>query len=167
MKAAFLSGSLISSKGSATPATRSKAASELLAAHKRQHLPQETSERPVQAHVEREVQMTPPKVSARPVAQASEPEITVRQPIRQKPTVDSADKYKAEQKKLKKDKLGRVRMSVRLAPDDHLTLKLLSTHARKSSQFILEEALREYVENHGDEILPQTCNCLLKQISNK
>jgi len=51
-------------------------------------------------------------------------------------------------------------MSVRMKTEDHLLLKLLAAHSRKSAQCIMEDALREYASTHGDDILPTTCDCV-------
>lgn len=66
-----------------------------------------------------------------------------------------------EVSKLKKDKLGRIRISVRMAPKDHLQLKLIAAHTQMSAQAIFETALEEYVANHGTELLPASCACVL------
>ncbi len=71
----------------------------------------------------------------------------------------------AEVSKLKKDGLGRIRISVRMSPRDHLQLKLIAAHTQMSAQSIFETALEEYVANHGTEILPQSCNCVLDKSS--
>jgi hypothetical protein len=175
MKAAFLSSSLISSKGMAEPASRSQPPKELIA--HRKLTPEQTASVKPEITLERKTGSVLNRVSAsahppseQPAASIQAPvlnlqvpqEEQVRKPIRRKPVASSAQQYKQEQKKLKKDKLGRVRMSIRLDPDDHLALKLLAAHARKSSQNILEEALREYTTNHGHSILPQNCDCLQK-----
>ncbi|MBO6827547.1 MAG: hypothetical protein JJ879_15195 [Sneathiella sp.] len=143
MKAAFLSGSLISSKGMAGPATQRQAPQELLA-----------QKAPVQAK-----QPTPtPTPSRKPTAQAAPPAGT---DIREDRTYRQ---LKQQNQKLKRDDLGRVRMSLRLDPEEHLTLKLLSAYAHQTAQQILEQALKEYVANHGDEILPNSCNCIRDRV---
>ncbi|MCC3305029.1 hypothetical protein [Sneathiella sp. HT1-7] len=71
----------------------------------------------------------------------------------------------AEVSKLKKDGLGRIRISVRMTPKDHLQLKLIAAHTQMSAQSIFETALEEYVANHGTAILPQSCNCVLDKSS--
>ncbi|WP_373085790.1 hypothetical protein [Sneathiella sp.] len=70
-----------------------------------------------------------------------------------------------EVSKLKKDGLGRIRISVRMAPQDHLQLKLIAAHTQMSAQTIFETALEEYVANHGTEILPQSCKCIFDKSS--
>ncbi|TNE34543.1 MAG: hypothetical protein EP348_10710 [Alphaproteobacteria bacterium] len=70
-----------------------------------------------------------------------------------------------EVSKLKRDGLGRIRISVRMVPKDHLRLKLIAAHTQMSAQSIFEAALEEYVANHGAEILPQTCACILDKTS--
>ncbi len=149
-EAAFLTGSLISAKGMAGPATRAQPPQEILA----------RKEPRVPASLSSELKSTAPnpvqKPSRKPVAQAT--------PIGKPASEQSVRKLQAENKKLKKDHLGRVRMSLRLTPDEHLTLKLLSAYANESAQHILEEALKEYVMNHGDEILPPTCHCIRDRV---
>jgi len=154
MKAAFLSGSLISSKGLATPATASQPPKELLAKRKLTersatiHSPHSSS---LSSHQELRQKVSPKMHdSVAPV---------MKQKLK-KPTASSFHSFKVETEKLKKDKTGRVRMSVRMKTDDHLLLKLLAAHSRKSSQLIIEDALREYALKHGDKILPATCNCM-------
>ncbi|PHQ66973.1 MAG: hypothetical protein COB93_11455 [Sneathiella sp.] len=66
-----------------------------------------------------------------------------------------------EVSQLKKDNLGRIRISVRMAPKDHLQLKLIAAHTQMSAQAIFETALEEYVSNHGTELLPESCSCVL------
>mgnify|MGYP003640776282 CR=1 FL=1 len=58
-----------------------------------------------------------------------------------------------------------IRISVRMSPKDHLQLKLIAAHTQMSAQSIFETALEEYVINHGSEILPQSCNCVLDKSS--
>lgn len=78
---------------------------------------------------------------------------------------EQARRIAAEVSKLKKDGLGRIRISVRMAPQDHLQLKLIAAHTQMSAQSIFETALEEYVANHGTKILPQSCNCVLDKSS--
>ncbi len=78
---------------------------------------------------------------------------------------EKAQEIAAEVSKLKKDGLGRIRISVRMTPKDHLQLKLIAAHTQMSAQSIFETALEEYVANHGTEILPQSCNCVLDKSS--
>lgn len=169
MKAAFLSGSLISSKGMAEPASRAEPPKNLIS---RRKIPTQspTSVQPV-ISIERKTDSVLQRVSVRPVEtslqNSEEPSAATEQPhkqLRRKPVASTEKNNKSEQKKLKKDDMGRVRMSIRLDPDDHLTLKLLAAHSRKSSQCILEEALREYTTNHAETILPQSCHCLQKPL---
>ena len=175
MKAAFLSSSLISSKGSAAPATRSQPPQDLLARRV-------AVSKPVSAQDSNRASVSPQTDQMRsssPTASSlgvKAPQMlhdgpkqvttgdTTRTPIKRKPVASTADSYRREQRKLRKDKMGRVRMSIRLDPEDHLALKLLAAHSRKSSQNILEEALREYSDRHAEEILPQSCNCLQKPV---
>ena len=154
MKAAFLSSSLISSKGSAAPATRSQPPQDLLARRTPISKPN-----PMTNPVGIQTTQVPHEGAKQAVASD-----LPRTPVRRKPVASTADSYRRAQKKLRKDKMGRVRMSIRLDPEDHLALKLLAAHSRKSSQNILEEALREYSDRHAEEILPQSCNCLQKPI---
>ncbi|MDF2367328.1 hypothetical protein [Sneathiella sp.] len=78
---------------------------------------------------------------------------------------EKAQEIAAEVSKLKKDGLGRIRISVRMSPKDHLQLKLIAAHTQMSAQSIFETALEEYVANHGSDILPQSCNCVLDKSS--
>ena len=87
-------------------------------------------------------------------------------PTRHEPLPDEKYAEIAEEvSKLKKDGLGRIRISVRMSPKDHLQLKLIAAHTQMSAQLIFETALEEYVANHGTEILPQSCNCVLDKSS--
>jgi len=171
MKAAFLSSSLISSKGSAAPATRSQPPQELLV--RRTPTDKPTADRaltsPQRDQIGKPASIASPAGPQNPQILQDEPRQaapnnTKRTPIGRKPVASTAASYRREQKKLRKDKMGRVRMSIRLDPEDHLALKLLAAHSRKSSQNILEEALREYSDRHAEEILPQSCNCLQKPV---
>ncbi|OUR75716.1 hypothetical protein A9Q83_17110 [Alphaproteobacteria bacterium 46_93_T64] len=153
MKASFLSGSLISSKGFASPATRSQPPKDLLAKRRpvQPTAPVSTTTRSPDVMSDISVQES---ILSRPAS---------RQPKLKKPTASSLQTFKAESEKLKKDNTGRVRMSVRMSSDEHLQLKLLAAHSKKSAQCIIEEALSEYVANHGDEILPEACSCIRKK----
>jgi len=145
MKAGFLSSALISSKGMASPATHAQPPQDLLA---RRKLTTPASIAPLT------VTMNNSDVPPRKMPEAQH----------KKPTASSVDIFRAHSKKLKKDNLGRVRMSIRMAPDAHLHLKLLAAHSRKSAQCILEEALQEYTERHGPDILPESCNCVQNRV---
>ncbi len=164
MKAAFLSSSLISSKGSAAPATRSQPPQDLLVGRMPSSKPSSASHQADQVRKANSVATSAPVTASRDTSKQTANSDMPRTPIRRKPVASTADSYRREQKKLRKDKMGRVRMSIRLDPEDHLALKLLAAHSRKSSQNILEEALREYSDRHAEEILPQSCNCLQKPV---
>lgn len=79
----------------------------------------------------------------------------------EQPSESRLEEIASEVSKLKKDKLGRIRISVRMAPKDHLQLKLIAAHTQMSAQAIFETALEEYVANHGRDILPESCSCIL------
>ncbi len=162
MKAAFLSSSLISPKGAAGPASKSLPPGELLEKSKRaerifnrsevpqsQHRPQE----PVQASV---IAPTRPHFEE-PVqepAAARAHDLIQQEVMIQKEATDQ----------LRRDKLGRVRMSIRMSPEQHLQLKLIAAHTRKSAQTIMDEALSEYVNNHGEELIPAACACIRNKL---
>ncbi len=78
---------------------------------------------------------------------------------------EKAQEIADEVAKLKKDGLGRIRISVRMSPKDHLQLKLIAAHTQMSAQSIFETALEEYIANHGTEILPRSCACVLDKSS--
>jgi hypothetical protein len=80
-------------------------------------------------------------------------------------STEKIDEIATEVSKLTKDKLGRIRISVRMAPKDHLQLKLIAAHTQMSAQAIFETALEEYVSNHGSSILPDSCSCVLDKSS--
>jgi len=79
--------------------------------------------------------------------------------------VEKYTEIATEVSKLTKDKLGRIRISVRMAPKDHLQLKLIAAHTQMSAQAIFETALEEYVSKHGSSILPENCACVLDKSS--
>ena len=96
--------------------------------------------------------------------------VTPRNMLQQSKPVDplpaeKVDEIATEVSKLTKDKLGRIRISVRMAPKDHLQLKLIAAHTQMSAQAIFETALEEYVSNHGSRILPASCSCVLDKSS--
>lgn len=142
MKAAFLSSSLISSKGSASPATRSLQPGELVNKSKR-------AEAIYRGNRPLSVSPTTPTVQLQP-ARAHE---LVQAEI-------PADDLKEISENMKKDRLGRVRMSVRMTPEQHLHLKLIAAHTKLSAQSIIEQALDEYVERNGTDLIPGACACI-------
>jgi len=46
----------------------------------------------------------------------------------------------------------RIAMTLRMAREDHLKLRLFSAHTRKSCQAILSEALERYLVENGDKV---------------
>ncbi len=54
---------------------------------------------------------------------------------------------------MRRDRLGRVRHSLRLDVQRHLRLKLLAAHTRQSLQDILLAALDDHLDRHGEGIL--------------
>ncbi|WP_339632615.1 hypothetical protein [uncultured Sneathiella sp.] len=214
MKAAFLTSSLIASKGKAEPASTRLAPSNLLDKNANGSKPQvsriydrvreyaephhdshdleeaalrnaelsefariaEDEDRPEPSHID-EINTTDtteevahglaesldepvvsPQVPATPVNSTPAREFS---PLAE----EKAREIAQEVAKLKKDGLGRIRISVRMSPKDHLQLKLIAAHTQMSAQSIFETALEEYVINHGSEILPQSCNCVLDKSS--
>ena len=201
MKAAFLTSSLIASKGKAVPATQRATLQHLLEEDARQTAhpvsriyqrvreyaepekiadtaPHTIDDQPpasdlpdqdfrndpafggldeaTQSSVSREVTRT----LAEQVRPASAPATAPSQ-------LDeaAARKIAEEVDSLKRDGLGRIRISVRMSPRDHLQLKLIAAHTQMSAQSIFETALEEYIANHGSEILPQSCSCVLDKSS--
>jgi hypothetical protein len=63
---------------------------------------------------------------------------------------------------LRRDRMGRVRHSLRLDPQRHLRLKLLAAHTQQSLQEILLAALDDHLARHGDGVLDGHCACLSK-----
>ena len=55
---------------------------------------------------------------------------------------------------------GRARVSVRLDRDRHLKLKLAAAHLQGSLQAIITDALDQYLDQIGPEVLQGDCNCL-------
>lgn len=208
MKAAFLTSSLIASKGKAAPATTRPTPQHLLAEDARANVhgvsriyqrvreyaepekPARTDremeaedlspatpaddfrrnpafgglDEAAQAAISQEVSRTlsevvPPAPAASPATAAAA--AVARTPIDEAEARRIAD----EVMQLKRDGLGRIRISVRMSPRDHLQLKLISAHTQMSAQAIFETALEEYIANHGPRILPQSCNCVLDKSS--
>ena len=60
----------------------------------------------------------------------------------------------------RRDKFGRVRVSLRLDPHRHLRLKLLSAHGRMSLQDTLIAALDAYLGDEGRSLNSGNCGCL-------
>ena len=63
---------------------------------------------------------------------------------------------------LRRDRLGRVRHSLRLDAQRHLRLKLLAAHTQQSLQDIILAALDDHLDRHGMGILDGNCACLKK-----
>ncbi|MAZ03347.1 MAG: hypothetical protein CMN56_09430 [Sneathiella sp.] len=214
MKAAFLTSSLIASKGKAEPASTRLAPSNLLDKSANGSKPQvsriydrvreyadphhesndmeeaalkaaerseyarmaEEEDRPEPSHID-EINTTDTTEEVAHGLAVSLDESTVSQrepapsahsaPTRELPPLAEAKAKEIAHQvaKLKKDGLGRIRISVRMSPKDHLQLKLIAAHTQMSAQSIFETALEEYVINHGSEILPQSCNCVLDKSS--
>ena len=53
----------------------------------------------------------------------------------------------------KRDGTGRIKMSLRLTPDQHLKLKLVAAFRRESAQKLLVTA----IERHLDQVAPRSC----------
>lgn len=193
MKAAFLTSSLIASKGKAAPATTRPTPQHLLAEDARQNTPPVSR---IYQRVREYAEPEKPGPFARPSeadsfrdnpafsgldeaahARVSEevsrtlaehvppapnrPANAARTPLGEAEARQIAE----EVAQLKRDGLGRIRISVRLSPRDHLRLKLISAHTHMSAQAIFETALEEYIANHGGEILPASCHCVLDRSS--
>ncbi|MEX0583313.1 MAG: hypothetical protein WD185_06555 [Sneathiella sp.] len=215
MKAAFLTSSLIASKGKAAPASTRLTPSTLInkdangrspqvsriydrvreyaephtdADDMNEELSADSMERPEPARMFEEEDRTAPshldeinmtdttEEVANGLATALEerPSYNPQKPLTTNPSPASEllqlDEEKVQEiahevTKLKKDGLGRIRISVRMSPKDHLQLKLIAAHTQMSAQSIFETALEEYVSNHGTKILPQSCNCVLDKSS--
>ncbi len=63
---------------------------------------------------------------------------------------------------LRRDRLGRVRHSLRLDAQRHLRLKLLAAHTQQSLQDVFLAALDAHLDRHGEGILDGHCACLKK-----
>lgn len=167
MKAAFLSSSLISPKGSAGPATKTSLPGELLAKsrraekiyngeepkQKKQQIQSNSTAQALERPLPPQTSMVTPGVDA--PARAHK--------VLNEPSMET-DAIAQITQKMRRDKLGRVRMSIRMTPEQHLNLKLISAHSRKSAQVIMEEALSEYVSRHGDALVPGACVCVQDKI---
>lgn len=148
MKAAFLSSSLISSKGSAGPVTRALPPKELVSKSKRAEA---IYNGPGQIHKvsDRQRFVQEPVVSPAPTPSPL--------PLKAEAPVEN---LKEHTDSMKKDRLGRVRMSIRMTPEQHLKLKLLSAHSKMSAQTIIENALDEYVQRNNNDLIPSNCACV-------
>ncbi|MCG8493920.1 MAG: hypothetical protein MI743_20065 [Sneathiellales bacterium] len=166
MKAAFLSSSLISPKGSAGPATKTSLPGELLAKSRRAEKIYK-GEKPKQQNqqIRPDIQAQP---SERPTTAQPASSSVVEQPARAHKVLNEqpvdTDIIAQTTQNMRRDKFGRVRMSIRMTPEQHLNLKLISAHSRKSAQVIMEEALSEYVSRHGDALIPGACVCVQDKI---
>jgi hypothetical protein len=60
----------------------------------------------------------------------------------------------------KLDHTGRVKVSLRLDPSQHLKLKLIAAHLRVSIQGLMTEALEGYLDQAAPESLKGKCACL-------
>lgn len=63
---------------------------------------------------------------------------------------------------MRRDRLGRVRHSLRLDVQRHLRLKLLAAHTQQSLQDVFLAALDAHLERHGEGVLDGHCACLQK-----
>ncbi|GLQ07425.1 hypothetical protein [Sneathiella chinensis] len=165
MKAAFLSSSLISAKGRAAPATPVMSPESVLAraAGLRKPVTSPALQSPVQGAtpVARDQGRT-----TRPVAASRQPEAPRPAPVSEPAAKPEAhDNREVEllarkTRKLKRDTLGRVRLGIRMTPEQHLQLKVIAAHAHMSVQTLMEQALDEFIDNHGDELAPSACACV-------
>ena len=64
---------------------------------------------------------------------------------------------------LRRDKFGRVRVSLRLDPHRHLRLRLLSAHSRLSLQETLIAALDAYLGDEAQSANGGNCDCLQEE----
>lgn len=60
----------------------------------------------------------------------------------------------------------RVAMTLRLDPDRHLKLRVLSAHAHQSCQQILTQALDDYLGEHCQDHGIKSCRCLQERVGN-
>lgn len=201
MKAAFLTSSLIASKGKAAPAASRPAPQHLLEEDAKQNAHQvsriyqrvrDYAEPENPAEATRTVDKTEPSPRVLHADFRSNPAFGGLDEVTQTAISDEVTRTLAEQvgtaapaapapqspideaeartiaeevANLKRDGLGRIRISVRMSPHDHLRLKLIAAHTQMSAQSIFETALEEYITNHGTEILPQGCICVLDKTS--
>jgi hypothetical protein len=176
MKAAFLSSTLISKKGDAAPASPSRPPEEILTQSRRAESIMRGSFGGGQTRTAppRDIHRTV-TVPARPRAEApatteaatGEPRVRAEAPApAAPPRAHDLLKQQSEYAELRKltdsmtrDNFGRVRISVRMAPEQHLRLKLIAAHSQMSAQSIIEQALEEFVQRHGD-LIPNNCACI-------
>ncbi len=139
MKAAFLTSSLIANKGTARPSAAITKPFELISDNRStasMRRPELTKE-------------APSPVLSR-VVEKVEP----------KPSLVKENHQPIQLEKLKQDRLGRVKMSVRMTPDRHLKLKILSAYTRKSAQALITEALDKFMADYAVNTLNGQCACL-------
>ncbi len=66
----------------------------------------------------------------------------------------------AAEAELKRDRTGRVRLSVRLDPQRHFKLRLIAAHRRLHIQDALTDAIDAYVSHAVDDGAAKSCACL-------
>jgi len=147
MKAAFLSSSLIASKGTAGPVTKALKPEKLI----------ERSARVKKLYAGSDL---PPRKSPPPIPQGG---FRAHEVLNESASIEDKT-LRTHSQKLKKDNLGRVRMSIRMTTEQHLHLKLIAAHAHLSAQTIMEQALDEYVSRHGTDLIPDACDCVKDKI---
>ncbi len=143
MKAAFLSSKLISTKGSARPSASITHPFELITDEGSR--PRVDPVEPAEPSVARRS-----PVLARVTHRAEPQPVRTVKPVRSEPRPET----------LVKDNLGRVRTSLRMTPERHLELKILSALSRKSIQALLSEALDSFLSDQATNSFKGQCACL-------
>jgi hypothetical protein len=95
-----------------------------------------------------------------PTDETSRPHPAARPRLTAVDRAPAGERPGSQDPELKRDKFGRVRLSVRLDPHRHLSLKLLSAHHRMSLQETLIAALDAYLGDEVGSVKSGRCDCL-------
>lgn len=146
MKAAFLTGNLIAAKGSARPSAAITQPLELI------------SDNP--GHDKALNIAAPAFVPPRPGRHSESPETAFPCGLNDRKCLSSSVELSDMGEKMKQDNHGRVRLSIRMTPEQHLKLKILSAHSRKSVQSLMIDALDKQVSDYAANNLKGQCACI-------
>lgn len=144
-RAASLTSGLLARKGAALPAGPHVNGLDAMANDLARDL---AASRPVRHDPPTPVSITPPPPATPPMAVQPVP-----------PPSSAADSVKPVKPRAAAGSSGKAALTVRLDPERHFKLRLLSAHTNHSSQQIMIDALDAYISEHGADISPHMCAC--------
>lgn len=145
-RAASLTGSLLARKGAALPAGPHVSGLDALAKDMAHDL---AANRPVRHDPPTPVSIAPAQPA--PVAAAA--------PLEQPEDGAPAEAVRPSKPRAASGSSGKAALTVRLDPERHFKLRLLSAHINRSSQQIMIDALDAFLQEHGADISPHMCAC--------